>query len=87
MKSCVQINKILIRRYDIDLLGGSLDYDHIRSVYEHYSEQRNAIRLLGESATNTLEYSKAYLISEAARLILREIAPKRINRKKKKETQ
>lgn len=86
MKSC-HLNDILKERYGLDLLV-TPDYDHILQVYEHYREQRSTIRLvLGESAMGfSPEYSKAYLISEAARAILKEIAPKRINRKKKGAT-
>lgn len=83
MKSS-KLNSILKDRYGLDLLSGPLDYDHLVQVYEHYRDQRTAIRtLLGESAMGfSPEYSKAYLISEAALVILREIAPKRTKKKK-----
>lgn len=79
--NCERLNNILKKRFDIDLLVEPLDRDHLESVYEHYREQRVMLRSssLMESSE---EYSKAYLISEAAKVILREIAPKR--RKKKK---
>lgn len=85
MKACEHLNNILKDRYDLDLLAGPVDYDHIVQVYEHYFAQRNTLRItLGESAMGfSPEYSKAYLISEAAHMILKEIAPKRLNRKKK----
>ena len=85
MKSCQHLNDILKDRYGLDLLAGPMDRDHIIDVYEHYREQRATLRLtLGESVMGfSNEYSKAYLISEAALMILREIAPKRLNRKKK----
>ncbi len=85
MKSCEHLNNILKDRYGLDLLAGPLDHEHLVQVYEHYREQRMTIRItLGESAMGfSAEYSKAYLISEAAFMILKEIAPKRLNRKKK----
>ncbi len=85
MKSCEHLNKILKDRYGLDLLAAPLDHDHLVQVYEHYRDQRATLRLtLGESAMGfSPEYSKAYLISEAALMILKEIAPKRLNRKKK----
>jgi hypothetical protein len=85
MKSCEHLNNILKDRYGLDLLAGPIDRDHIVQVYEHYRDQRATIRLtLGESAMGfSAEYSKAYLISEAAFMILKEIAPKRTKSKKK----
>lgn len=78
---CKRLNNILKKRFDIDLLVEPLDRDHLESVYEHYRDQR---LLLRSSLMESSEYyTKAYLISEAARIILREIAPKR--RKKRRE--
>ena len=79
--NCERLNNILKKRFDIDLLVEPLDRDHLESVYEHYRDQRVLLRSQS-LMENTIEYTKAYLISEAARVILREIAPKR--RKKKK---
>ena len=80
MKSCEKLNAILKQRYDLDLMIEPINHDHIASVFEHYSDQR---RIYRDSLLETADqHSKAFLISEAARLILREIAPKR--RKKKK---
>ena len=79
MKSCQKLNAILQTRYDLDLMVEPISREHIMSVFEHYNEQLNMARA-GRLMEST-DYSKAYLISEAARMILREIAPKR---KKKK---
>ncbi len=81
MKS-TKLNEILKQRYDLDLLVEPIDLDHSRFVYEHYFDQRSILRSepLMES---TDQYTKAYLISEAALMILREIAPKRRKKKKK----
>jgi hypothetical protein len=68
-------------RYDLDLMVEPICRDHILQVYEHYSEQRLMLRA-EPLMENTEQYSKAYLISEAARMILREIAPKRTKKKK-----
>lgn len=81
MSACEHINNIIKDRYDIDLLAGSLDPDHLLSVYEHYVDQKETLSLL-ESADQKM-ISKAFLIAEAARMILKEIAPKRTKRKSK----
>ena len=80
------LNKLLKERYDIDLLG-FVDHDHIMSVYEHYMGKRQSMRqTLGESVmSQSPEYSKVYLITETARQILREIAPRRSKKKSKKK--
>jgi hypothetical protein len=77
MRSCERLNDILKKRYDIDLLKGRIDHDHISMVFEHYSS-----RLHGHSLNESPQYSKAFLIAETARAILREIAPKRTKKKK-----
>lgn len=76
MRSCDKLNNMLVARYDIDLLSMARDVDHIESVYRHYSD-----KIRGRSLNESPDMSKAFLISEAARMILREIAPRR---KKKK---
>ncbi len=77
---CKRLNNILKQRYDLDLMVEPINHEHIRAVFEHYSDQRYLYHddALLESSE---QYSKAYLISEAARLILREIAPKRTKKK------
>lgn len=63
------------------------DFDHLKSICEHYTEKRKLI--LWEqghvNAYKNAEYAKAVLISEIARLVLREIDPwprrKKIKRK------
>lgn len=80
MNSCDKLNAILRDRYEIDLMVEPISHDHIRSVYEHYSDQLAMAR--ANHLMESTQYSKAYLISEAAKMILREIAPKR--RKKPK---
>lgn len=77
MRSCERLNKILKERYDIDLMA-NIDIEHINMVFGHYSEKM-ANRTLNESA----QTSRDYLIMETARMILREIAPKRTKKKKK----
>ena len=79
MNSHTRLNSILRDRYDIDLMIEPISREHLMSVFEHYSDQLKMARA-GRLMEST-DYSKAYLISEAARMILREIAPKR---KKKK---
>lgn len=74
-----RLNNIIKDRYGIDLLENGVDFDDLMMIYEHYTEKKLHLRqILGESALMTsADYSKAYLIAEAALMVLREIAPKR----------
>jgi hypothetical protein len=71
-------------RYGIDLTPYVNAPDHIEEVNNYYEEKRAFLRqTLGESAiTHSADYARTYLISEAARMLLREIAPKRIKKRK-----
>lgn len=69
-----------------DMYGLQIDFEgspesHLRHVYEHYSAQRNELAR-GFGVATDPSYAKAVLISEAVRLYLREIAPKRTKKKK-----
>jgi hypothetical protein len=80
-----KLNRLVESRYGLDLLDAANSPDDLYSISLHYRQKYEVIKkLLGE---NALEFSadadRAYLISEAARMILREIAPKRINKKRK----
>jgi hypothetical protein len=82
LKKIEPINALLESRFGIRVELGSFEHlVDIRNLYE--SKRRDFIRTLGEAAAlNAPEYAKAVLISEAAHLLLKEIAPKRIRRKK-----
>ena len=73
-------------QFDVDLFPYVSKEEHLRFIFEHYVGKRQHLRgYLGESACHQDgEYTKAYLISEAARLLLREIAPKRNKKRKSK---
>lgn len=60
--------------------------DHLRAVVEHYTAKRSLIlHRLGETeALKKTDYAKAVMISETARLILREIDPRPLKKRKKK---
>lgn len=62
------------------------DRAHLADVAEHYAWRRDALlREHGEAgAMRQPSYAKAVLVCEAARLMLREIEPRR-RRKKRKE--
>lgn len=79
-----RLNKLVESRYGLSLLDYSSHPKHLADVSEHYREKYNIIKqLLGENAIAfSSEAAQAYLISEAARILLREIAPKRINKRK-----
>ncbi len=81
--NCYRLNNILKERYDLDLIQANHDPDSLVAIYEHYNSQTSYLRrMLGESAVRTShQYSKAYLVAETAKLLLREIAPKRTKRK------
>ena len=76
---------LIERRFDLRLPNTS---EHLRSVYEHYLGKRKWL-LREHGVTDVLrqpEYVKAFLISEAARLVLREIDPWPRKKKIKKGT-
>ena len=70
-------------RFDVSVPTDSID--HLRMVLEHYCDQRNDLLVRhGEAKALSLpNYAKAVMISEAARLILREIDPRPLKKKKK----
>ncbi len=80
----VRLNKLVEDRYGIDLLPYADQPSHVADVMDYYVEKREFLKQsLGENAIqHSGEYVRAYLISEAARMLLREIAPKRINKRK-----
>lgn len=80
-----KLNRLVESRYGLDLLNYQSSPDHISHICEHYREKFELIKkLLGENALAfSADAARAYLISEAARMILREIAPKRTNKKRK----
>ena len=66
---------LIERRFDVRLPMGSAD--HLRQVCEHYLAKRSMLLWQhGEAGALThADYAKAVLISETARLLLREIDP------------
>lgn len=77
------LNKMLRDRFDLEV-DLSSDLQSLRAVMEHYLGRRASIlETQGEmAAVTSSEYSKAYLISETVRMYLREIAPKRMRKRK-----
>ena len=84
MRKIAPLNERLAHQFGLQIDFAS-DEQHLRQVLEHYHATREFILAeYGESAAmNDPNYAKAVLISEAVRMYLREIAPKRIRRKKK----
>ncbi len=74
---------LIKQRFDVCLVDGPVG--HLREVQQHYREKREfMLAEYGEIAINQADYAKAFLISEAARLmILREIQPRPKKRNKK----
>lgn len=82
LKKIEPLNRILEQRFGLRLSAG--DADHLVDVRNLYDAKRRSIlSQLGETARTHPEYVKAVLLSEAARLLLREIAPKRRKKHKK----
>lgn len=82
LKKIEPINRILEQRFGLRL--GPVSADHLVDVRDHYdAKRRDLLARLGETARARPDYVKAVLLSEAARLLLREIAPKRRKKPKK----
>lgn len=66
---------LIEQRFDIRLSTGSVE--HLRQVCEHYLAKRHLLLMEhGEAqALSRNDYAKAVLISETARMLLREIDP------------
>lgn len=81
-----KLNRLVESRYGLNLLEYSARPDHVAQVSEHYKEKYEIIKqVLGENALAfSADAARAYLIAEAARMILREIQPKRIKKRKGK---
>lgn len=77
---------LIERRFDLRLPDDSAE--HLRCVQEHYQRKRDLLRWQhGEADALAMpDYAKAVLISEAARLMLREIDPWPRRKKMKKGT-
>lgn len=82
LKKIEPLNKLLESRFGLRI--ESEDFGHLFDVRSHYESKRQMLIVqLGEAqAMKSSEYAKAVLISEAIGLLLREIAPKRIRKKK-----
>lgn len=80
-----QVNGLLM-----ELFGFELDFNSdprdLMEIARLYNDRRTAIVLRegGGNAMATPEFAKAHLICEAIRVHLREIAPRRMKRKKTK---
>lgn len=84
LRKVAPLNERLAHQFGVQIDFAS-DDDHLRQVLEHYHAKREFI-LAEHGETGAMidpNYAKAVLISEAVRMYLREIAPKRIRRKKK----
>lgn len=82
LKRVAPIREQLSRRFDLDLSFNSVD--HVADVHRIYTDRREIIlhqHGISESLKRD-DYAKAVMISEAAAMMLREIAPKRIKKKK-----
>lgn len=80
LKKIEPINRLLESRFGLQV--GLSSFEHLVEIREHYDAKRRLmIKTMGEAqAMRSPEYAKAILISEAVRLMLREIAPKRVKR-------
>jgi hypothetical protein len=83
VRKLMPLNERLARQFGVEIDMGS-DIAHLNFILEHYSnKRRDLLSGMGETAAMLEpDYTKAVLISETVRLLLREIAPKRKRRKK-----
>lgn len=78
-----RLNGLLEQIYGIAIDYGS-GREHIEQVHEHYNSLRTMLAEHGIAGLqHDQRYAKAVLISEATRLFLREIAPKRTRKPKR----
>ncbi len=80
-----QVNKALQERFGIEVDFTSNPAD-LAELFEHYRFRKEQIVLRegGGEAMKTLEFAKAHLICEAIRIFLKEIAPRRMKKKRNK---
>lgn len=83
LKKIEPMNTLLESRFGVRVEMGPFEHlVDIRDLYE--TKRRMFIATMGEAAAlQNPDYAKAVLISEAARILIREIAPKRIKKKRK----
>ncbi|RYD47519.1 MAG: hypothetical protein EOP83_27940 [Verrucomicrobiaceae bacterium] len=82
LKKIEPINSLLESRFGVRVEIGTFEHlVDVRNLYE--SKRKVFLATLGESAAmQNPDYAKAVLISEAVHLLLKEIAPKRIRKRK-----
>lgn len=86
MRKAAPLTEQLDRRFDLQL--DFEDIDHIVDVYHLYNEKRQMLvrrEGMSESLSNN-DYIRAFYIAETAGMLLREIAPKRMRKRTRKET-
>lgn len=79
-----RLNEMVKSRYGFQIPFDA-NAEHLRDVCRLYDQQRQMLLVLeGErNAMKNPRYAKAVLISEAVRMFLREIAPRRSKKKRK----
>jgi hypothetical protein len=83
--SAHQLNAILKKRFGVEV-DFTCTAAELRDIMEHYTSRREMIveEMGNNAAVISAEYVKYHLISEAVRMFLKEIAPRRINKQRKK---
>lgn len=77
------VNALLEARFGLRVTVES--ESHLRDIAAHYDEKRHYMRRkFGEGVIFDPNYTKASLIVEAARIMLREICPRRISKKNRR---
>lgn len=82
LKKIEPMNTLLESRFGVRVEMGPFEHlVDIRNLYE--TKRKVFLATMGESAAlKSPEYAKAVLISEAVRILIREIAPKRIKKRR-----
>lgn len=83
LKKIEPINTVLEQRFGMRVEMGS--FEHLVDVRNLYESKRQVYLVtLGEAqALRNPDYAKAVLISEAVHMLLRELAPKRLKKRRK----
>jgi len=77
-----QFNDLLEQLYCLTIDFTASD-EHLRTVFEHYSERKSLYLKEHAYDASSPEFNKIVLITEAIRIYLKEIAPKRIKKSRR----
>jgi len=77
-----QFNDLLEQLYGLKIDFNASE-EHLRSVLEHYTDRKSMYLKENTYGARSSEFNKIVLITEAIRIYLKEIAPKRIKKSRR----